>query len=93
MMNRFNLQLVAMGRQMTLGRGLILLLNLLTFATLIFGSSAMLFAALVFTSLLLFTGHFLVFSSTQQASRLQQLDLWLIGLTLVAGYFKLMFMI
>lgn len=93
MMNRFNLQLVAMGRQLTLGRGLILLLNLLTFATLIFGSSAMLFAVLVFTSLLLFTGHFLVFGSTQQASRLQQLDLWLIGLTLVAGYFKLMFMI
>ncbi|KRK96945.1 hypothetical protein FD04_GL001801 [Secundilactobacillus odoratitofui DSM 19909 = JCM 15043] len=90
MMNRINLQLVAMGRQMTKGQFLILLLNGATFLTLILGSSNFLFALMIFTSLMLLNGHFIVYASTVRASYLQRLDLWLIGLTLVAGYFKLM---
>lgn len=91
MMNRINLQLVAMGREVTWGRVLLLTLNLVTFISLILGTSEFLFAFLLFASLVLFSGHFIVFDTTKQARGLQELDLWLIGLTLVAGYLKLVF--
>lgn len=90
MMNRINVQLVTMGRQMTRGQLLIILLNVATFLTLIFGTSNLLFAFLIFTSLVLFNGHFLVFNTTYKAGYLQQIDFWIIGLTLFAGYMKLM---
>jgi hypothetical protein len=91
MMNRINLQLVAMGHEVTWGRVLILALNFVTFISLILGTSASLYAALLFASMILFSGHFIVFDTTKQARGLQELDLWLIGLTLAAGYLKLVF--
>ncbi|GAW98920.1 hypothetical protein [Secundilactobacillus mixtipabuli] len=89
MMNRINLQLVAMGREVTWGRVMILILNFVTFISLILGTSELLYAGLLFASLVLFSGHFMVFDTTKQARGLQELDLWLIGLTLAAGYLKL----
>lgn len=90
MMNRINLQLVAMGRQVSRGQVLILMLNIITFMTLILGSSDLLTGLLIFSSLVLLNAHFMVFETTKDAHGIQELDLWIIGLTLFAGYFKLM---
>ncbi|MTV82042.1 hypothetical protein [Secundilactobacillus folii] len=91
MMNRINLQLVAMGRQVSRGRVLILMLNIIAFMTLILSSSDLLISLIIFSSLILLNGHFIVFGTTKEAHGLQELDLWIVGLTLFAGYMRLMF--
>ncbi|ANZ61311.1 hypothetical protein AYR62_09545 [Secundilactobacillus paracollinoides] len=90
MMNRLNLQLVAREHRITEGQFLVVMLNIVNFFALLVSTSNAVYGMLMFTSLVVLSGHFIVFPSTKNAGRLADLNLWIVGLTLAAGIVKLL---
>lgn len=89
MMNRLNLQLSTREHRITEGQSLVVMLNIVNFFALLVSTSSAVYGMLMFTSLMVLSGHFIVFPSTKNAGRLADLNLWIVGLTLLAGYVKL----
>ncbi|KZL36479.1 hypothetical protein TY91_13930 [Secundilactobacillus collinoides] len=68
---------------------MVVMLNIVNFFALLVSTSSAVYGMLMFTSLMVLSGHFIVFPSTKNAGRLADLNLWIVGLTLLAGYVKL----
>ncbi|WP_175279633.1 hypothetical protein [Secundilactobacillus collinoides] len=66
MMNRLNLQLSTREHRITEGQFLVVMLNIVNFFALLVSTSSAVYGMLMFTSLMVLSGHFIVFPSTKK---------------------------